>query len=103
MAIKLICDGIKDKNLVEQKEHSKEILQDLLLLKAAEIAILSAPDLDAHHMGIGVEDGVVTLSGHVHSEKEHRQVLQVAGAVPDIKDVVDQLKVIEYRNYPREL
>lgn len=103
MAVRLICDGIKDKNLAEQKEHSREILKDLLLLKATEIAVLSAPDLDAHHMGISVEDAVVTLSGHVHSEREHQQVLQVAGAVPDIKEVVDLLKVIEYRNYPREL
>ena len=103
MAVKMICDGVKDKNLAEHRDHSRKILKDLILLKATEIAVLSTPDLDGHHMGINAADGVVTLSGHVHSEEEHRQALKVAGAVPDVKEVVDQLKVIEYRNYPREL
>ncbi|HKK01431.1 MAG TPA: cytidylate kinase family protein [Desulfuromonadales bacterium] len=103
MAVKLICDGVKDKNLTEQKDNSKKVLKDLILLKATEIAILSTPDLDAHHMGFQVDSGVITLTGHVHSEEEHRQVMKIAGAIPDATDVVDQLKVVEYRNYPTEL
>jgi cytidylate kinase len=97
MAVKLICDGIKDKNLVEQKGTSKKVLSDLILQKKAEIAVLSSKDIEAHHMGVSVEEGVITLDGHVHSEKERRSALQLVSGISSTMDVVDHLKVIEYR------
>ena len=102
MAAKLICEGVKDKNLLEKKDASKKILTDLIIRKKAEIAILSSPSADGHHLNIAAKNGVVTLSGHVHGEEERRSVLQAVGKVEGAKDVVDRLKVIEYRTYPKE-
>jgi len=97
MAVKLICTGVKDKNLVEQKDTSKKILSDLILKKKAEIAVLSSQEIEAHHMGVTVDQGVITLEGHVHSDKERRTALDLVGRIPSAEEVVDHLKVIEYR------
>jgi cytidylate kinase len=101
-AVKLLCDGIKDKNLVEQKGASKRALTDLIMRKRTEIAVLSAVKGEGIHLQIAAADGLVTLSGHLNSEAERREVLKIARKVEGVSDVVDQLKVIEYRTNPQE-
>ncbi len=101
-AVKLICDGVKDRNLVEQKDAGKKKLVDLIIRKKAEIAILSNLEADGHHLNIKVKDGVMTVSGHVHSEDEHQMALETAGRIEGTKQVIDDLKIIEYHNIPRE-
>lgn len=100
MAVKLLCDGVNDKNLVEQKGASKKILSDLILRKKAEVAIFSSPTVEGHHMAVAVTEGAATLSGHVHSEQERREALRLVGGVEGVKEVLDYLKVIEYRTLP---
>ena len=102
MAVKLLCDGVKDKNLVEQKGAAKKALTDLIVRKRAEIAVLSAIKGEGSHLQISAVDGLVTLTGHVNSEAERRDVLKIARKVEGVSDVVDHLKVIEYRTNPQE-
>ena len=102
MAINLICTGVQDKNLMEQKGTSKKILSDLILRKKTEIAILSTSAVEGHHLNIEAKNGIITLSGHVHGEEDRRTVLNAVRAVEGARDLVDQLKVIEYRTYPKE-
>jgi len=102
MAVKLLCDGVKDKNLVEQKGASKKALTDLIVRKRTEIAVLSAITGEGGYLQITAVDGLVTLTGHVNSEAERREVLKIARKVEGVSDVVDHLKVIEYRTNPQE-
>jgi cytidylate kinase len=102
-AVKLICDGVKDKNLVEQKGYSKKLLADLIIRKRVEIAILSLPEVDTHHITFGCQEGVVTLGGHLHSEDEHRRVIATVDSVEGVGGINDQLKIIEYQHIPRDL
>ncbi len=99
-AAKLICDGVKDKNLAELKSPSKKLLSDLIIRKRTEIAILSLTDIDGRHVMIDINDGVITLSGHIQSEQDRRAVVAAAGKVKDAKQVVDQMKTVEYRSFP---
>ncbi len=101
-AVKLLCEGVKDKNLVEKKGAAKNTLFNLIVRKRTEIAILSSTDVEAHHLQITAEDGLVTLSGHLHSEAERRDVLKITRKVEGVKDIVDRLKIIEYRTTPQE-
>jgi cytidylate kinase len=101
-AVKLICDGIKDKNLVEEKARSKQILGDLIIRKKVEIATLSLPCVDGHHVTFACRQGIVTLGGHLHGEDERRALLTAINAIEGVQDVVDELKIIEYRTVTRE-
>ncbi len=101
-AVKLICDGIKDKNLAEQRNQAKKLIADLIIRKKAEIGILSGQGIDGHHVLIAVRNGKVTLSGHVHGEAAHRQALEVVTTIEGIREVTDQLKIIDYRTFPKE-
>lgn len=102
MAVDLICAGVKDKNLVEEKSNSKRILCDLILSKKAEIAVLSLEDVEGQHLSLSAEAGKVSVSGHVHSKEEHKSVLRAIETVPEVNAIDDQLQVINYRNEPDE-
>ncbi len=101
-AVKLICDGVKDKNLTEMKGTSKKTLSDLIIRKRVEIAVLSLEKVDGHHVTIQVQDGLVTLAGHIHSEPERQSVLAAASSAKGVRQVHDQMKTVDYRTYPNE-
>jgi cytidylate kinase len=101
-AIELICDGVKDRNLVEEKSNSKRILSDLILCKKAEIAVLSLQEVEGQHLSLSSESGQVTVSGHVHSKEEHKSVLNAIDSVVGVSAIEDQLQIINYRNEPDE-
>jgi cytidylate kinase len=101
-AVKLICDGIKDRNLAEQKSSSKKLLNDFIIRKKVEIATLSLPGIDGHHVYFNCQDGIVTLGGHLHGEDERRTLLAAINKIEGVQKIVDQLKTIDYRSTPRE-
>ncbi len=102
MAVKVICDSVKDENLESIKASGKKVLSDLILRKRVEIAILSAEDIDAYLLEIGVEDGVVTLSGQVHSNVEKSAAETQARSVEGTSDLQNNIGVVEYRTNPSD-
>ncbi len=102
-AVKLICDGVKDSNLQEEKEaNKKRILTDLIVRKRVEIGLLSAPGVEELNVDIAAQKGKVVLSGTAHSETERREMMRIAAACQGVEEVVDRLRVVEYRNEPDE-
>ena len=102
MAVRVICDSVKDENLESIKASSKMILSDLILRKRVEIAILSADSIDAYLLESDVEDAVVTLSGQVHSSKEKKAAEAKARSVEGISDLKNNIGVVEYRTNPSD-
>lgn len=98
MAVKLIVDGVKDKNLVEKKDAGKKKLKDLIIQKKIQIARLADERIEDIYFHIDVEDGIVTLSGHVYSEAERKVAVDDANEVDSVVEVIDQLKVVGYRS-----
>ncbi len=101
-AVKLICEGVKDENLVEAKASGKKLLADLVLRKRVEIAILSDNDIDAYLLEIDVQNANVTLSGQVHSAKEKTAAEKKARTVEGIANLVSNIKIVGYRSTPEE-
>jgi cytidylate kinase len=101
-AVQMICKSVKDENLVSVKANSKKVLSDLILRKRVEIAVLSAADIDAYLLEITVENGVVTLSGQVHSRAEKKAAEVHARSIEGISNVQNNIGVVEYRTNPLE-
>jgi cytidylate kinase len=101
-AVELICSGVNDNNLVEEKGSAKKILTDLILGKKAEIAILSLNEFDCEHLIITAKGKTVTISGHVHSKDEHKSVLAAVKTVEGVEKIADNLSVIGFRTTPDE-
>ncbi len=63
--------------------------------QAIEAALARQATRDARHIGVTLSDGVVTLSGTVHSWTERRAVLGVVSHAPGVRAVNDRLRVGE--------
>ena len=102
-AVKMIVDGVKDRNLVEKRSSAKEKLKDLIIQKKIQIARLADVRIEDIWFNIDVKGGVVTLSGHVYSNSEREAAIDDAKQAPGVVDVIDNLKVVGYRNDPQDL
>ncbi len=103
MAVRIICSSVKDENLESIKASSKRILSDLILRKRVEIAIFSTNNIDAYLLEIIVKEGVITLSGQVHSNAEKKAAEAQARSVEGISSVKNNIGVVEYRTNPSDL
>jgi cytidylate kinase len=101
-AVQVICDSVKDENLEGIKASSKKILSDLILRKRVEIAILTTNDVDAYLLEIDARDGVVTLSGQVHSSAEKKDAETQAKTVKGLSDLINDIEIVEYRTNPSD-
>lgn len=101
-AVRMICDAIKDRNLSESKVENKKVLANLIQRKRIEIAICSAGGIEHDLLHINATDGVVTLSGQMYSDAGHQRVLALAEATAGVKQVVDHVRVLNYREIARE-
>lgn len=101
-AVRLICDGIKDRNLTESKAEYKRVLADLVLRKRVEIAICSAREIDLGLMDITAQEGTITLAGQLHSETERQQAITLTEKTVGVRTVVDRIKVVNYRATHRD-
>lgn len=101
-AVRVICDAIKDRHLVESKLEFKKVLADLVLRKRIEISISSSGDIEQYLLDISVQDGVATLAGQLHSEPERQRAVALAETTAGITKVIDRVQVINYRTTPHE-
>ena len=101
-AVKLISQGVKDQNLVESKSAGKARLRDLIIQKKLQIARLADDRIEDIWFTIEVEAGHVTLSGHVYSETERQAALDNIQNVEGVTGITNNLKIVGYRNDPRD-
>jgi osmotically-inducible protein OsmY len=68
-------------------------MSDKELREAVEQALAWEPIINAKGIAVSVEDGVVTLSGHVDNYPEKREAEKVAGMVRGVRAVACKLNV----------
>jgi osmotically-inducible protein OsmY len=51
------------------------------------------PEIDCSHIGVAAREGIITLSGHVHSNAEKRAAEITAGGTAGVRAVIDDLLV----------
>lgn len=95
-AVKLIKNAVEDPYLAEMKHLCENQINDLIIQKKIQIARLADERIEDIWFNIGVTDGHVVLSGHIHSDAERRAALEDSKQVEGVKNVVDKLKVIHY-------
>ncbi|WP_303721001.1 cytidylate kinase family protein [Malonomonas rubra] len=101
-AVKLITNGVRDRNLEERKTACKAKLKDLIIQKKIQVARLADDRIEDIWFNIDVKEGHVTLTGHVYSEQERNAALDDAQSVKGVTGITDQLKIIGYRNDPQD-
>jgi len=97
--IDIIVAAVKDPQLKEADSWSTSEIENTILVKKIETALLRSEELEYRPFRIEVEDGQVTLSGYIGSEQEKKAALKVAAAITGVTGVNDNLHVVNYREY----
>ena len=95
--VECVIAAVKDARLKESEEDSMALLDDLILAKRVEVELLRSSTVRVLQFGIQVEDGAVTLSGHVQSEVEIEEAVRLAEAVEGVSFVESELDVISFK------
>lgn len=104
-SVKLICDAIKDRNLTQRKDLCKRLLKDLILRKKIQISLFEkriVVGLHQYHFHVAVRDGHVTLDGYLHSQSDHREMLETLKQVAGIKSITNNLEIRRFQSNPSE-
>lgn len=97
--IDIVVAAVKDPQLKEADSWSASEIENTILVKKIETALLRSEELEYRPFRIEVEDGLVTLSGYIGSEQEKKAALKVAAAIKGVTGVNDNLHVVNYREY----
>ena len=97
--VESIVAAVKDPKLKKGEAEAKEMLEDLIVCKRAETEILKSDQVGSMHFNITAQQGVVLLSGHVHTEEEKRAAVKITGKVKGVRRVEDNLQVVSYKPY----
>jgi cytidylate kinase len=97
--VDVIVAAVKDPQLKEADSWSVDEIENTILVKKIETALLRSEELEYRPFRIEVEEGQVTLSGYIGSELEKQAALRVAAAVEGVGSAVDNLHVVNYRAY----
>jgi cytidylate kinase len=93
-ACELIVQAAHAKELLDAHDQSLMILDNHILVRRAEEALLKAKQVNPRHISASVTTpGVVKLMGIVNSEKEKIAAESVVRAVPGVSDVDNELYV----------
>lgn len=104
-AIKLLCEGVRDRNLVESKDSAKKTLRDRIIAKRVEIELLASGIIEGlhhYHFHLDVVDGIITLGGHLHSGEQRAEVHRIVRKVEGVREIIDHLDIRPYRSSPEE-
>jgi osmotically-inducible protein OsmY len=80
--------GVSNEIRLQQRADPKALQHDIAA------AFARHAEREAHHIQVAVDGGVVTLSGTVHSLREHDAALGTAYASRGVTRVVDDLQVV---------
>jgi cytidylate kinase len=93
-ACELIVQAAHAKELLDAHDQSLVILDDLILLRRVEEALLKAKQVNPRHISASVATpGVVKLMGIVNTEREKLAAESVVRTVPGVSDVENELYV----------
>lgn len=94
-----IVAAVKDPQLKEADQWAGSVIENAILVKRIETALLRSEELEYRPFQIEVDDGVVSLSGYIGSEQEKQAALQVASDVEGVKRVEENIHVVNYKAY----
>lgn len=97
--VESIVAAAKEPGLKEAEKGAAEIIDNTILVKRIETALLNAPGLDYRPFKIITDKGVVQLSGYLASEEEKRNAIRIAESVKGVKSVEEDIQVVNYKAY----
>lgn len=97
--IESVVAAAKDPGLKEAEKSAVEIIDNTILMKRIETALLNSPALDYRPFTIRAEKGKVWVSGYLASEDEKKDAIKIVTSVKGVREVIADITVVNYKAY----
>lgn len=97
--VESIVAAARDPLLKEGEKQSLELVDNMILMKKIETALLNSTDINYRPFKIKIEKGKVFLSGYIECDEEKQKALKIVESVKGVKGVEEDIHVINYRAY----
>ncbi|HEY3308566.1 MAG TPA: cytidylate kinase family protein [Desulfuromonadaceae bacterium] len=94
-----IVAAAKEPSLKEAEKGAVEKIDNTIITKRIETALLNSPDLDYRPFKIIAEKGSIVLSGYLASEEEKKRAIKIVESVKGVKSVEADIQVVNYKSY----
>ena len=94
-----IVSVAKDPKLKEAEAEAAGFLDDIILAKRVETALLKSGNIESLHMKIAAYNSKIHLSGHVHTDEELSEAVKIANSVSGVQAVKNDLNVVSFKHY----
>ena len=97
--VEAIVATAKDHGSKNSDKASVEIIDNVILTKKIETALLNSDQLDYRPFKITADRGCVVLSGYIGSEQEKQAALKIVEGVKGVKSLTADIQVVNYKAY----
>ena len=78
------------------RRTDEERMADQAVARRVQVALAGDRYLDAGHIDVQANRGVVRLSGMVAADIDQREALRVSASVPGVRAVIDDLELYDF-------
>ena len=94
-----IIAAVKDPQFKEADKWASGVIDNAITVKRIERVLLRSDELEYRPFRIDADEGTVTLSGYIGSEREKKAALRIVAAVEGVKELNENLHIINYKAY----
>lgn len=94
-----IVAAARDQKLKDAEAAAINTINDTILAKRIETALLQSPAIEGVNVKISAHNGKVHLYGHVNSDEEAAEAFKIANSLQGVQSVKDDLRVISCQEF----
>lgn len=97
--VETIVTSVKDPALKDAEKAAVATIDNVIMMKKIETALLNAASLDYRPFKIEADKGVVNVSGYLASEEEKKAAIKIVESVKGVKEVYEDIHIVNYKAY----
>jgi len=97
--VEAIVAAARDQKLKDAESEAVEAIEDAILAKKIETALLKSPYIDGIQIKISAYNGKVHIAGHVNSDEELAEVLKISTSLAGDNAVKNDLRIVSFKQY----
>ena len=102
--VECIIAAVKEPSIKESDKSSVAVIDNVILSKKIETALLNAPVLEDYRpFTISVDKGAVSISGYIISEAQKNAAIAIVKSVKGVTSVSEDITVVDYKAYKEKM
>ncbi|MDD2733244.1 MAG: cytidylate kinase family protein [Desulfuromonadaceae bacterium] len=102
--VESILAAVKEPAIKESEKSAVAVIDNIILSKKIETALLNAPTLEDYRpFTIVVNKGAISISGYIESEAQKIAAITIVKSVKGVTSIKEDIHVVDYKAYKEKM